>query len=1138
MRKNFIGKYASLALMVAALPAVVTSCKDYDDDINNLQGQINNLGSKITSVESAVTTLQGQISSGAVITSVTESADGITVTLSNGQTYTITNGENGTNGTLWTIGDDGFWYEDGVKTEWRAIGEQGPQGPAGPAGSNGTNGTNGKNGGYYYPESDGFWWFIDGDQKTNSGIKWTTSSTTPSTPSTNNWSIVSAGNYIELSYTDKDGKEQTAKIYNGVQLASLEFIPSYIEANQNGDVIGYPTTDVPFYVVDGYLTVPTTNSNLGTTAPTSENYTNGWYLNNSFNKSNVVAFEYRISPSDAYIAETPQGSFINRAVQTRALAAGDNTNLLNVVNQGAKDGVLTVNASYNKLLYKQSNDINKFNFVAYQLNLNGDVNETTTFTTDYVVTDTVNAAPRIIKPTLSNKQPVAYIDNTHPVVMGNNAWENNNYLVNWTGLGYPSDPTANLSLSYGSLDLGVDLNDYVALGAYSYRTYFKTFGYKDAVQYGSWINFMDEKINGSLGFKGITYEFSLPKEYLSNDELKTNQQTFVQLSGSTLSLNRNNLTGSGIQAVGRTPVVRVDAYMTQNNGQGKQLVASSYIKINISQADKPVDEVELQFIPNNQRYGDLASYNSLYAAYQNGTALALPTTLTPNHYMVAYYPWLDFNNNVYGALELTSQTFWNNYGGTNGEYTVTVTAWDGSLDSKKKPVYSTSRRSFSGFSVVQPQYEMLTGIYFSANRFNSNTTDTSNIMFYADNTALSDFTYESYTDDYGLTGMYHVTLTIKSNNTAIYPDVVLYGVFNIHNDFEGYPFNPNYTDYYYNGKYYDVYTIGEVKTDKNTNPFAVDDYWALQMATMETFAMAGSTSARQSIFDYYYTGYPGQYYNIAQDPALTVDYLDDDPTTTKVDESEHDGWELNPAPGSSNDQVIFVNPDLNGASLEANLHYDGEFVNGEVYDIPFNVLFLNPFISGNPSTIQFTPSNFVGNQLQTVANAFRNVIVNAYVNNQPIIKWNAAVLDKNGNEAYLGFTTEAEKYLLVDDAEYPDNALVVYNSTNNTYTVNANSLVSIEFNFINNNEDTDGYWEDYGSQYKSYGEAYNTYVGNLAPGSKLEVDTNGNINYQNLGAGTTASYNLMLVATVHFNGVSYVPVFIPFHVNGSNGTAN
>lgn len=68
--------------------------------------------------------------SGVTIIDSSENVDTYRISFTDGTHYdfTITNGTNGQNGAnadLWTIGDDGFWYKNGTKTENKAIGEDG-----------------------------------------------------------------------------------------------------------------------------------------------------------------------------------------------------------------------------------------------------------------------------------------------------------------------------------------------------------------------------------------------------------------------------------------------------------------------------------------------------------------------------------------------------------------------------------------------------------------------------------------------------------------------------------------------------------------------------------------------------------------------------------------------------------------------------------------------------------------------------------------------------------------------------------------------------------------------------------------------------------------------------------------------------
>ena len=88
-------------------------CKDYDDDIDRLE-------QKITENANAIAEINKLIEGGSVITKVENITGGVEVTLSNGKSFTIKNGDAGKDGTQWTIGEDGYWYQDGKKTEFKA----------------------------------------------------------------------------------------------------------------------------------------------------------------------------------------------------------------------------------------------------------------------------------------------------------------------------------------------------------------------------------------------------------------------------------------------------------------------------------------------------------------------------------------------------------------------------------------------------------------------------------------------------------------------------------------------------------------------------------------------------------------------------------------------------------------------------------------------------------------------------------------------------------------------------------------------------------------------------------------------------------------------------------------------------------
>ena len=141
MRKKYLSALLFGALLVTSA-GTFTSCKDYDDDINNLQEQI-------TSNKDAIAALQKLVSEGKWVTSISPIENGFTVTMSDGTTQNITgiNGEDGKPGTVITLDPEtNNWIIDGVDTGVCAKGEKGDQGEQGPAGENGQDGDQGEQG--------------------------------------------------------------------------------------------------------------------------------------------------------------------------------------------------------------------------------------------------------------------------------------------------------------------------------------------------------------------------------------------------------------------------------------------------------------------------------------------------------------------------------------------------------------------------------------------------------------------------------------------------------------------------------------------------------------------------------------------------------------------------------------------------------------------------------------------------------------------------------------------------------------------------------------------------------------------------------------------------------------------------------
>lgn len=184
MNKKFVGALLLGSLIMAG--GTFTGCSDYDDDINSVN-------ERVDEVKSTLESLQTKVNEGATITSVEPTENGVKVTLSDGNSFELTNGKDGadgadgTPGTAWTIGEDGYWYKDGNKTDYKAIGEDGEKGDKGDKGDQGEPGTPGTGvagGIYYYPgtegQFEGFWVKVEIDAEgnkteTNSGVAWTNS---------------------------------------------------------------------------------------------------------------------------------------------------------------------------------------------------------------------------------------------------------------------------------------------------------------------------------------------------------------------------------------------------------------------------------------------------------------------------------------------------------------------------------------------------------------------------------------------------------------------------------------------------------------------------------------------------------------------------------------------------------------------------------------------------------------------------------------------------------------------------------------------------------------------------------------------------------------------------------------------------
>ena len=151
MRKKYLSALLFGALLFAST-GTFTSCKDYDDDISNLQTQI-------TANADAIKKLQELMGQGQFVTGVSKTGEGLVFTMSNGGssiTIPVVDGQDGADGTIitmdptthnWIIdGEDTGICAQGQKGDKGDKGDQGETGPQGPAGEQGPAGADGEDG--------------------------------------------------------------------------------------------------------------------------------------------------------------------------------------------------------------------------------------------------------------------------------------------------------------------------------------------------------------------------------------------------------------------------------------------------------------------------------------------------------------------------------------------------------------------------------------------------------------------------------------------------------------------------------------------------------------------------------------------------------------------------------------------------------------------------------------------------------------------------------------------------------------------------------------------------------------------------------------------------------------------------------
>ena len=338
-------KYFSVLLMGAmtvATVGTVTSCKDYDDDISNLQEQIDKLSETIKNI-------QTQINNGAILTSVTPTENGMTITLNqNGQTknYTISNGKDGQNGKSWKIGDNGnWWYDEGngyVDSKFPARGENGKDGENGTNGENGNNGENGKNGKYYVPnpETGCFDIYQDGTKVESTNIAYTATAENAITATWEKGVLTLVG--------VKDAVDGKIVLNLNSVLRAMVFNPShYVDGVEAIDLATYTYQPLGVKKVDA-------DGDFATDAPFNALLADGVTVESPLYFAPDMKASYFLNPSNADVTEEAKDyKFLMSSAKYTDFTRAAATSIFTVKKVENKDGKLNVSAKYDGEAIKQ-----------------------------------------------------------------------------------------------------------------------------------------------------------------------------------------------------------------------------------------------------------------------------------------------------------------------------------------------------------------------------------------------------------------------------------------------------------------------------------------------------------------------------------------------------------------------------------------------------------------------------------------------------------------------------------------------------------------------------------------------------------------------------------------------------------------
>ena len=537
MKRKYLSALLMGALTVASV-STMTSCKDYDDDINNLQGQIDALSKTLSE-------LQTKINDGSILKSVESDGNGgikVTVTKNGTDTsYNIKQGEQGAAGKdadVWKIGEDGYWYKNDTKTEYKALGTKGE------TGETGATGAAGKDGKYYVPnpETGTFWVYGDGDKAAyDSKIVYT---------ATNEDVITAVWDNDNLTLTNvagAPGKKIVVSLSSA--LKSLVFDPDFYYAGIEAfDFATYKYNPATVKVVDA-------DGDYSQDAPT--------VADDAFTYAPDLAATYFLNPSNAKMSnDAAKYSFIayNKDYVSRAAADYGSTFKVESADLTTK-GKVTVHAKYNGNAIKNIAENNQVTVLALQYTSGDSV-----VTSDFAAIKASTYSKLVL-----NNPTLQHVD-----AIPSHLYQTAKDAINHD---------AQIHVAWNSK--GIDLREYVNTD----RTYDKD----ENPTCKAWDKNAAEGLVEKSGFK---YSFELVG-YKSGDN-KTSQSAHAAIASNGYTLRPQMTAGGKQQAygaaqneatIGREPLVRVILKDTVNN----KIAAVGYIKVVIEKtvAENKAEEVDL-----------------------------------------------------------------------------------------------------------------------------------------------------------------------------------------------------------------------------------------------------------------------------------------------------------------------------------------------------------------------------------------------------------------------------------------------------------------------------------------------------------------------------------------------------------------